>query len=124
MVHTFAVVMGAALYGFYVLLTGKLPVENAAVVGMVAGFVGIVIGYVSANAQQVVSFFFGNSKGSETKRKRWHRRLRLRSARVEWPRAATGANGRQQAQGLRNRLRAKKKPRAGAACGPRPTRHG
>jgi hypothetical protein len=64
---TFAVVMGAALYGSYALLIGKLPVENAAVVGMVAGFVGTIIGYVGANAQQVVGFFFGSSKGSEQK---------------------------------------------------------
>jgi hypothetical protein len=64
---TFAVIMGAALYGSYALLTGKFPIENAAVVGMVAGFVGTVIGYLSANAQQVVSFFFGSSRGSETK---------------------------------------------------------
>lgn len=56
---TFAVIMGSALYGSYALLTGKFLVENAAVVGMVAGFVGTVMGYVSANAQQVVGFFFG-----------------------------------------------------------------
>jgi hypothetical protein len=64
---TFAVVMGAALYGSYSLLIGTIPVENAAVVGMVAGFVGTIIGYVGANAQQVVGFFFGSSKGSEQK---------------------------------------------------------
>lgn len=64
---TFAAVMGTSLYGAYALLTGKLPVSNAAIVGMVAGFVGTIIGYVSANAQQVVGFFFGSSKGSEQK---------------------------------------------------------
>ena len=64
---TFAAIMGASLYGAYALLTGKLPVTNAAVVGMVAGFVGTIIGYASANAQQVVGFFFGSSKGSEQK---------------------------------------------------------
>lgn len=64
---TFAVIMGASLYGAYALLTGKLPVTNAAVIGMVAGFVGTIIGYASANAQQVVGFFFGSSKGSEQK---------------------------------------------------------
>jgi hypothetical protein len=64
---TFAAIMGAALYGAYSLLTGSLPVANVAVVGMVAGFVGTVIGSVGANAAQVVSFFFGSSRGSDTK---------------------------------------------------------
>lgn len=64
---TFALVMGASLYGAYALLTGRVIVENAALVGMVAGFVGTIIGYVSANAQQVVGFFYGSSKGSEQK---------------------------------------------------------
>lgn len=64
---TFAAVMVASLWGAYALLTGKLPVLDAAIVGMVSGFVGTVIGYVSANAQQVVSYFFGSSKGGEAK---------------------------------------------------------
>ncbi|CAD6559307.1 hypothetical protein ACFQ3P_32990 [Paraburkholderia sabiae] len=64
---TFAVVVFASMYGAYALLAGHVVVENAALVGMVAGFVGTVIGYVSANAQQVVGFFYGSSKGSETK---------------------------------------------------------
>jgi hypothetical protein len=64
---TFAAIMFASLWGAYALLTGDLPVSNSAVVGMVSVFVGTVIGYVSANAQQVVGFFFGSSKGSEAK---------------------------------------------------------
>lgn len=64
---TFAVIMWASMWGAYALLTGKLPLENAAVVGMVSTFVGTIIGYVSANAQQVIGFFFGSSKGSEAK---------------------------------------------------------
>lgn len=64
---TFATIMGVSMYGAYALLTGKLPITNAAVVGMVAGFVGTIIGYVSANAQQVTGFYFGSSKGSEAK---------------------------------------------------------
>lgn len=62
---TFAAIMGASLYGAYALLIGSIPVKDVAMVGMVSGFVGTIIGYVSANAQQVVSFFFGSSKGSE-----------------------------------------------------------
>lgn len=64
---TFAAIMFASLWGAYALLTGQMPVENAAVVGMVAGFVGTIIGYSAANAQQVVGFFYGSSKGSEQK---------------------------------------------------------
>ncbi|WP_157642283.1 hypothetical protein [Burkholderia ubonensis] len=47
------------------LLTGKLPTAAAALVGMVSGFAGTIIGYVAANATQVVSFYFGSSGGSE-----------------------------------------------------------
>lgn len=64
---TFAGVMFASLWGSYALLTGALPVKDAAVVGMVSGFVGTIIGYSAANAQQVTGFFFGSSKGSEKK---------------------------------------------------------
>ncbi|KAJ3472618.1 hypothetical protein NLI96_g13304 [Meripilus lineatus] len=34
---------------------------------MVSGFIGTIIGYVASNATQVVSFYFGSSKGSEQK---------------------------------------------------------
>lgn len=34
---------------------------------MVSGFVGTVIGCTSVNAQQAVSFYYGGSKGRETK---------------------------------------------------------
>ena len=64
---TFGVIMGAALWASYALLTGTIALHDASVVGLVAGFVGTIIGYVAANAQQVVSFFFGSSRGSETK---------------------------------------------------------
>jgi hypothetical protein len=64
---TFGLVMRAALYGSYSLLTGNVPNVNPGMIGMVAGFVGTIIGYVGANAQQVVGFFFGSSKGSEQK---------------------------------------------------------
>lgn len=64
---TFAGVCFGALWGAYALLTGKIPLTDAAIVGMVSGFIGTIIGYVAANATQVVSFYFGSSKGSETK---------------------------------------------------------
>jgi hypothetical protein len=61
---TFAVVMGGALWGCYLLLTGQLTVKDAATVAMVSGFVGTILGYVGANAQQVVGFVFGGSQDS------------------------------------------------------------
>jgi GH24 family phage-related lysozyme (muramidase) len=63
----FGLVTGLSLWGAYALLTGGLPVKDASVIGMVAGFLGTIIGYTAANAQQVVGFFFGSSKGSEQK---------------------------------------------------------
>lgn len=63
----FAVIMFAALWGSYALLIGDITVKDAAIAGMVSGFVGTIIGYVAANAQQVVSFFFGSSRGSDHK---------------------------------------------------------
>lgn len=63
----FALMAVGSLWGAYALLTGTMPLKDAAVVGMVAGFVGTIIGYVAANATQVISFYFGSSKGSEQK---------------------------------------------------------
>lgn len=63
---SFAAVMGVTLYGLYKLTTGTVPVDQntfAAVVGLV----GAIIGYFAANAQQVVSYFFGSSQGSMMK---------------------------------------------------------
>lgn len=64
---TFGLVSVGALFGAAALLTGKMAVQDAALVGMVAGFIGTIIGYVASNATQVVSFYFGSSKGSEQK---------------------------------------------------------
>lgn len=64
---TFAGVMGGSLYGAYKILTGGLHVADVGVVAAVFGFLGTVVGYVAANAQQVVSYFFGSSRGSNDK---------------------------------------------------------
>lgn len=64
---TFAGVMGGSLYGAYKILTGGLHVADVGVVAAVFGFLGTVVGYVAANAQQVVSYFFGSSRGSNEK---------------------------------------------------------
>ncbi|AIY40198.1 hypothetical protein LT85_1040 [Collimonas arenae] len=64
---TFAVVMVMALVGCYEVLTGGITIKDVAVVAAVAGLIGSVVGYVAANAQQVIGYFFGSSAGSESK---------------------------------------------------------
>jgi len=61
---TFALVIVAVLAGAYRLITGGMQIQDAGVIAAVFGFIGTVVGYVAANAQQVVSYFFGSSKGS------------------------------------------------------------
>lgn len=63
----FALTMGAALYGSFQILTGGITIKDVAVVAAVSGFVGSIVGYVAANAQQVIAYFFGSSKGSSDK---------------------------------------------------------
>lgn len=64
---TFGLVMCLCLYGAYSIMTGGITIKDVAVVAAVSGFVGTVVGYVAANAQQVVAYFFGSSKGSQDK---------------------------------------------------------
>lgn len=64
---TFAVLMAVALGGSYYLLTSANVVTNPGLVAAVFGLVGTIIGYVAANAQQVVGYFFGSSSGSKEK---------------------------------------------------------
>lgn len=64
---TFAGIMGAVLWGSYEIMTGGITVKDVAIVATVSGLVGTVVGYVAANAQQVVSYFFGSSRGSADK---------------------------------------------------------
>lgn len=61
---TFALLMGAALVGSFQIMTGAVHVDPGSL-AIVATLIGTVIGYVAANAQQVVSYFFGSSKGSK-----------------------------------------------------------
>jgi RsiW-degrading membrane proteinase PrsW (M82 family) len=60
----FAVLMGLVLTGCFFLMTGKVEVDPSTM-AVCAGLIGTVVGYVAANAQQVVSFFYGSSKGSK-----------------------------------------------------------
>lgn len=64
---TFALVMAAVLWGSFQIMTGGITIKDVAIVATVAGLVGTVVGYVAANAQQVVSYFFGSSRGSADK---------------------------------------------------------
>lgn len=64
---TFAAMMGAVLYGCWVLLQGGITIKDVSVVAAISGLVGSVVGYVAANAQTVVNFIYGGSLGSEKK---------------------------------------------------------
>ena len=63
----FAFVMGFTLYASYLLLNGGITIKDVSTVAAIAGMVGSIIGYVAGNAQQVVSYFFGSSHGSNQK---------------------------------------------------------
>jgi len=64
---TFALVTVLVLYGCFQMLTGGIPIKDPSVVAAVFSLLGSVVGYIAANAQQVVSFNFGSSRGSEAK---------------------------------------------------------
>ena len=63
---SFAAVMGIALYGLYKIVSGTIQTDPATLAAVI-GLVGAIIGYFAANAQQVVSYFFGSSSGSSQK---------------------------------------------------------
>lgn len=60
----FAALMGLVLTGLFYLMTGKVAVDPG-VMTACGTLIGTIVGYVAANAQQVVSFFYGSSKGSK-----------------------------------------------------------
>lgn len=64
---TFAGAMGLVLWGCFAAITGGLTIKDPAAVASIFTFLGTVVGYVASNAQQVVSFFFGSSRGSDAK---------------------------------------------------------
>jgi hypothetical protein len=61
---TFAVLMFGVMVGCFLLMTGYFKVDPN-VAAICSGLIGTVVGYVAANAQQVVSYNFGSSKGSK-----------------------------------------------------------
>lgn len=66
---SFAATVLAVLWGCFILLSGTKTFSgvDVGVIATVAGIIGSLIGYMAANAQQVVSFFFGSSQGSKEK---------------------------------------------------------
>ena len=64
---TFVGVIVAALVGGFQLLTGGITIKDAGIAATVFTLIGTLIGYVAANAQQVIAFFFGSSQGSKQK---------------------------------------------------------
>jgi hypothetical protein len=62
---TFAATVGAACFGAFHILTGGMAIKDLGVVAAVFGFLGTIIGYVAANAQQVIGYFFGSSQSGE-----------------------------------------------------------
>lgn len=61
---TSALIMIAVLGGVYYLLIGGMKIQDPGVVAVVFTLIGSVIGYVGSNAQQVMNYLFGSSKGS------------------------------------------------------------
>ncbi len=61
----FVVFEVAVLAVLYQMVTGTITAD-VSTIAVVAGLIGSINGYFASNAQQVVSFFFGTSKGSQT----------------------------------------------------------
>lgn len=61
---TFAVIMVLSLVGAYLILSGGLTIKDVGIVAAVFTFLGSILGYVAAMAQQVSGFYWGSSKGS------------------------------------------------------------
>ena len=59
-----ALTMIAVLAGCFVLITGKIEV-NEALLAVCTGLIGSVLGYASSSAQQIISYYFGYTKGRE-----------------------------------------------------------
>lgn len=60
----FVVFEVCVLFVLYQMVTGNITADPGTV-AVVAGLIGAINGYFASNAQQVVSYFFGSSKGSQ-----------------------------------------------------------
>lgn len=63
---TFAISIIMVLYGGFTVVTAETTIDPN-LFAAVAATIGTLIGYVAANAQQVVNYFFGSSQGSARK---------------------------------------------------------
>lgn len=63
----YALVLCGSLFGSYAIITGGIVLKDVSTVGIVCTFIGGIIGTIGAMAGQIVSFYFGSSKGSEKK---------------------------------------------------------
>lgn len=64
---SFVSIAGLSMLGSYLILSGGIIIKDVGIVAAVFGFLGTVVGYMAANAQQVVGYFYGSSKGSSEK---------------------------------------------------------
>ena len=63
---SFGIAMMVALVGLYKVVVGDISADPSTLAATI-GLVGAIIGYFAANAQQVVSYFFGSSAGDSAK---------------------------------------------------------
>lgn len=65
---TYAAILAAALVGAYWLLViGDLAKMDVGTVAAVFTLIGTIVGYIASDAKQVVSYYFGTSRGSTEK---------------------------------------------------------
>jgi hypothetical protein len=64
---TFLLDMIATFALIYAILTGGITIKDVGIIAAVFGILGTLNGYVAANAQQVISYYFGSSRGSTEK---------------------------------------------------------
>lgn len=63
----FFIINLSCLYGCFQILTGGLVIKDTSVTTVVFGLICTINGYVASSATQVLSYFFGSSKGSADK---------------------------------------------------------
>jgi len=61
---TFFALMAAVLTGCFHILKGSIAIKDPSVMAVVFTLIGTIVGYVASNAQTVVNFEFGTSRGS------------------------------------------------------------
>lgn len=61
------IITAGTLIGLFLILTGGVEIKDVAIVATVFTVLGSTVGYVSNSAQQVLSYFYGSSRGSLVK---------------------------------------------------------